>query len=647
MARKRFLLPGKWGQREQWLHLRAVAIASLAVTGLLVGVRQQGWLQGLELAAYDRLVQLRPSLDRDPRLLVVAITEADIQAQQTWPLPDQVFAEVLSTLERYQPRVIGLDIYRDVPVPPGSETLRQRLQASDRTVGITKLSGDANAEPIPPPPGLPQSQVGFNDVVTDPGGSVRRNLLFGSDANGTVYPSLGLVLAQRYLADQGIVPRLSPHQPQQMQLGPTVFAPLQPSDGGYVGVDARGYQILLDYRGPDSIETLSLGQVLAGRFTPRQVRDRIVLIGTTAESLKDFFYTPYSSGLREGQRMPGVILHAQAISQILDAALGKRQPVWFWPDPVEALWIGGWALAGGILAWAMRNPLGLAVSMAIALVGLLAICFWLWVQKGWIPLVPPALALTATGGSVVAYNAQQAQRQRQMVMTLLGQSTSPEIAEQLWRSRDTLLQDGKLAGQQLTATLLFTDLRGFSTVAEKMPPSALFDWLNDYLNAMTKVVHDHQGIINKFTGDGLLAVFGVPVPRQTPQAIALDAQRAVSCALEMRTRLDQLNQGWQQQGKPTVQMRVGIFTGPVVAGSLGAKQRLEYGLIGDSVNVAARLESLEKQRQTGSCRILLAAETLVQLEDQVEVEPWGQLSLRGREQAVTVYRVLQAKLKNH
>lgn len=646
MVRERFLLPGKWGQREQWLHLGAVAIAGLTITGLLLGVRQQGWLQGLELAAYDRLVQLRPSLGRDPRLLVVAITEADIQAQQTWPLPDQVFAEMLSTLERYQPRVIGLDIYRDVPVSPGTDAFRQRLQASDRIVGITKLSGDANAQPIPPPPGLPQSQVGFNDVVTDPGGSVRRNLLFASDANGRVYPSLGLAMAQRYLADQGIVPRPSPRQPEHMQLGATVFVPLQANDGGYVGADTRGYQILLDYRGLDSVETVSLGQVLADRLTPNQVRDRIVLIGTTAESLKDFFYTPYSTSLREGQRMPGVILHAQAISQILDTALGERQPVWFWPDSAEALWIGSWALAGGMLAWGIRNPLGLALSIAIALAGLLAMCAWLWVQKGWIPLVPPALALMATGGSVVAYNAQQAQRQRQMVMTLLGQSTSPEIAEQLWQSRTTLLQNGKLAGQQLTATLLFTDLRGFSTVAEKMPPPTLFTWLNEYLEAMTEVVHRHQGIINKFTGDGLLAVFGVPVPRQTPEAIALDAQRAVGCALEMEVQLNQLNQHWQQQGLPRVQMRVGIFTGPVIAGSLGAKQRLEYGLIGDSVNIAARLESLEKQRQSGSCRILIAAQTLTHLQDQYEVEPWGQLSLKGREQPVAVFRVLQPKLKN-
>lgn len=115
-------------------------------------------------------------------------------------------------------------------------------------------------------------------------------------------------------------------------------------------------------------------------------------------------------------------------------------------------------------------------------------------------------------------------------MRLLGQSTSPEIAETLWQERDHLLIDGKLPGQRLTATLLFTDLRGFTTISERLSPEALLEWLNEYLEEVTQLVHAHQGVINKFTGDGVMAVFGVPIPRATSREIAADAQRAVACA---------------------------------------------------------------------------------------------------------------------
>jgi adenylate cyclase len=233
-----------------------------------------------------------------------------------------------------------------------------------------------------------------------------------------------------------------------------------------------------------------------------------------------------------------------------------------------------------------------------------------------------------------------------MVMRLLGQNTSPEIAETLWQRRDDLLKDGKLSGQKLIATLLFTDLKGFSAISERLPPEALLDWLNEYLEELTQVVQSHQGVINKFTGDGLMAVFGVPIPREDPKAIAADAQRAVACAMVMGERLQHLNLIWQHRGLPEVEMRVGIFTGAIVVGSLGSKTRLEYGVIGDSVNTASRLESVDKHRQPTPCRVLIAHETLVQLQGKYEVEPWGPLALKGKEQTIKVYRVIGPVLKN-
>ena len=615
-----------------------MAIASLIVTTLIVAIRQLGGVQGLQLAAYDRLVQLRPGVSPDPRLLIVEITEQDIQTQGQWPLPDGVFAKVLGQLLVHQPRAVGLDIYRDLPMEPGRQALIARINASDRIVVVTKHETDTTVA-IPPPAELKNSaQVGFNDVAVDPGGVIRRSLLYQS---GAYFQSFSLLLALRYLRDFGITDQPSPTNPEHLQIGKAVFEPFQPNSGNYVNSDAGGYQILLNYRSArDSFKTVTLTQVLQGKVEADIVRDRIVLIGTTAESGKDFFYTPYSSGLMDRQRMPGICIHAHMVSQILDAALGQRALFWDWPEPFEIIWIAAWAVLGGVLAWGIRNPLVLLLSYGVAIALLLGICLLLFWHQGWVPLVSPLLTLLGTGVVVVAYTAQQAQRQQQMVMRLLGQNTSPEVAETLWQRRDELLDGGKLPGQMITATLLFTDLQGFSTISEQLSPDVLLEWLNQYLDEMTQAVQAHKGIINKFMGDGIMAVFGVPIAHESEVAIAEDAQNGVTCALEMGQRLESLNTLWLQQGLPPMQMRAGISTGAVIVGSVGSKSRLEYGVLGDGVNTASRLESLDKQRQPSACRILIAKETLQYLPDNYVVEAWGALTLKGKMEQVEVYQVL-------
>jgi class 3 adenylate cyclase len=262
---------------------------------------------------------------------------------------------------------------------------------------------------------------------------------------------------------------------------------------------------------------------------------------------------------------------------------------------------------------------------------------------GWIPLAAPALALIVTGVAVEAYERQISQQQEKMVMKLLGQQTSPEIAKALWKERDHLLSSGLFPGQRVIATMLLTDIKGFSTISEKKPPEEVMAWLNEYLPVMVREVQNYNGIINKFTGDGLLAVFGVPVPAANEADVGKDARNAVACALAMSDRLQELNRDWKSRGLPVVQMRIGIYTGPVMVGSLGGKERLEYGVIGDSVNIAARLESCRKDYQPSDCRILIAYETLIHLPDNLQVEAWGALQLKGKEHKVDVYRVVGRK----
>lgn len=273
------------------------------------------------------------------------------------------------------PRAIGLDIYRDFSVPPGHEELNRLWLNSDRLFAVTKV-GDATHPTIRPPAALSADRVGFNDVVVDAGGIVRRSLLFLPDDQGNTLYSFSLRLALRYLADEGIEPRGSDADPAVMQLGQSIFTPLQPNDGGYVGADTAGYQIMLNYRGDQRTVTwVPLEDVLTERVAPALIRDRVVLIGNIAESGKDFFYTPFSSGLRDQQRMAGVFIHAQMVGQFIDAGLGDRAIIWFWPNSVENGWIILWALIGAILAWQVRHPVALGAAVGTALLILLLTCY--------------------------------------------------------------------------------------------------------------------------------------------------------------------------------------------------------------------------------------------------------------------------------
>jgi len=613
-----------------------LVIAGLAVIGLLLGVRHLGWLQSLELLAFDLMVRMRPDEDLDPRLLVVGITEQDIETLDQYPISDAVLAQALAELSQHQPRIIGLDLARNIPMEPGHKSLVAQLQ-NPKIIGITFI-GNNYLERVPPPPKIPEERIGFSDVLLDPDGVTRRNLMY-SLTDTTILPSFSLLLALSYLKEEKIAATLTPTD--DLKLGEIVFTRLAFNDGGYQQIDDGDYQILLNYRSADQVaRQVTLQEVLKGQIEPNWVKDKVVLIGITAPTINDLFYTPYSATKTGNVQMPGVILHAQMVSQILSAVLDNRPLFWYWSEWLEILWIAGWSLVGGVLVARTRNPLLLVLS-GIAGVAVLWCCaVVLFVRGGWIPLAGPTLTFLLTGITVGAYQLQQSKQQEQMVMRLLGQQTSPKIAQALWQERDRLLAAGLLPGQILTSTILLTDLKGFSTISERISPVVVMSWLNEYLAAMTQEVQKHQGIINKFTGDGILAVFGVPVPRSTSAEIAEDAQQAVACALAISDRLESLNRSWETRGLPIAQMRVGIFTGSVMVGSLGSKERLEYGVIGDSVNIASRLESCEKHRQLSNCRILIAKETLVHLQGKFEVESWGSLTLKGKQQKIDVYRVL-------
>ncbi|WP_333410496.1 adenylate/guanylate cyclase domain-containing protein [Microcoleus sp. LAD1_D5] len=621
--------------------LQPLAIIWIVVTGTLLGVRHLGGLQPLELNAYDLMVQLRPDRGPDPRLLIVEITERDINTIEKWPISDRTLAKAIAQIARLEPLAIGLDIIRDIPYEPGNAELAIQLK-NPKIFPIT-FRGDSKLQRVPPNPNIPENRVGFNDLVVDPDRIVRRNLMFASEGE-TTQTSFSMRLAFAYLNSKKVESKLT--EKQEIEANKIVFSKLRADSGGYQNINAQGYQILLNYRSSKKIaETVTLTQVLKGKVDPKLVKGKIVLIGVTAPTVKDIFSTPYSATTNGNIQTPGVLIHATATSQILSAVLDGQGLFWYWDEWQEILWIAVWSAVGGCLAWRLEKSLNLMGSAIAACGSLFGFTFFLFMQQGWIPLISPAMALLITAGVAVTYKYEQSRQQQGIVMKLLGQQTSPAIANALWKERVHLLESGLLPGQKVTATIILTDVQGFSTISEKLPPEVVMSWLNEYLSAMAQEVQAHQGVINKFTGDGMLAVFGVPIPRTTAEEIAEDARLAVSSALAISSRLPEMNQNWLDRGLPAVKMRVGIFTGPVMVGSLGGTTRLEYGVIGDSVNIASRLESCEKDRHEDTCRILIAEETFLHLADKFEVESWGSLPLRGREQKVNVYRILGRKKK--
>ncbi len=399
-------------KRYRWPNkaLRAVAITALSVTALLAGPRQLGWLQASELAVYDRWVRLQAKVAPtapDPRLLIVEIREADLQSLQRGTPSDADVATVIRNLQKYQPRVIGLDLHRDLPQQPGQRELMQALQAKN-LVTIMKLGSDSQTFDIPPPAGVNAAQLGFNDFPIDPDRVVRRNLLYATVTEQT-FSSFALKLAIQYLQAE---PQSSPKQPDIMRLGKADFPPLTASLGGYQTIDAAGYQIMLNYRSPQApARQVDFTAALQDKLEPDWVKDKIVLIGTTAISGKDFFRTPFHQA--DGSYlMPGVLVHAQMVSQILSLAEGETALLGAWPDWAELLWIAGWAVVGGSLVWAIRRPLHLvAASTAAAgiLVGSSYLMFTgLFTGAIWLLCVTPGIAMLLSGTALILWQAYKA-----------------------------------------------------------------------------------------------------------------------------------------------------------------------------------------------------------------------------------------------
>ncbi|MBN3963441.1 CHASE2 domain-containing serine/threonine-protein kinase [Nostoc sp. NMS8] len=396
---------------KSWLQI--IFVTSLGVTAFIWGVRQLKWLQPWELRVYDQMLRSRPIQAPDRRILLVKITDEDLKREK-WTLSGRTINQLLNKIESYQPRIVGLYLFQ-----PENNNLAAKEQNQDRIVS-TCLFSSLGRDEIPPPPNFPIDNVGFSDVVPDSENdqTLRRSLLFAysTDKKCTTSFAFGALVAINYLDKQGIKYNFT--EKGDFQLGKTLFPRLQPNSGGYQHLDADGYQILLNYRHPNSLANqVTLRDVLSGRVNPSLIKDRLVIIGTTAANMPPGgFYTPYSALPDQPARMPALFIHAQIASQLISTVLDGRSLIWYWPNWAELVWIWSWSLLGSFLAWRWQNPLLLLVVGTITLLSLVVICVALFLQAGWIPLIPSALAFVISSICVIAYTSYQNQRQTQVII---------------------------------------------------------------------------------------------------------------------------------------------------------------------------------------------------------------------------------------
>jgi adenylate cyclase len=622
-------------------------IVLLVFFGALV-VQRLGWLQFLEFHVYDAFLRRQVRAASSDPIVLVEMRESDIQNPTLdYPLYDNKLAELLRILERGQPAAIGLDIWRDVPVPKSGVYLSEFedvLQKNTNIIAIFTLGGIQL--PIQPPRALKSSpdRLGFNDNFppdvdvdrTVP--KVRRSELYRKVQGEVVY-ALPFQLALLYLDKKGIQTEPDPSDPHAIRLGKGVLRPLDPNDGPYVRADVGAFEILLDFKCPDRFPRYSVTEALEGKIPDGALQDKIILIGMNTPSVADERVTP----LRRDHR--GIEVQALTINQLLRCALRGDRTLRFWPNGLEDVWMLVWCIVGGAIGYFVRSPWRLAPLSACCLASIGGAA---WVAFGlgwWIPAISPAVAYVPALALVTSYVSAQEKMQRGQLMQLFSKQVSPDIAQALWEQREDFLAGQRPRSQKLMATVLFTDLVGFSSTSEKLEPAVLMDWLNDYMDAMATIVMAHQGVVEKYIGDAIMAVFGVPLARTTEEEISQDASNAVRCALAMRAQMSELNKRWPERGWPLAGMRIGIHTGPLVAGTLGSSERQEYTVLGDSVNTASRLESFDKgwedpSGRSNSCRILISEGTALLLHDRFETCRVGTMLLKNKATAVTIYSVV-------
>jgi adenylate cyclase len=649
----------------------AVAIGALAVVAAVL-VRRTDPFRRIENTTYDWRVS-RQAVPLDPRspIVVVDINESTVRALAPvvgrWPWPRAVHASAIDYLAKSGAKVIAYDVLFTEPearsetaingqAMTGSDSDRALVDAvraagnvyfvSDAVYAGLVTRGDAPAPVLPgraysPGPGfqpapellMPFAElrgasagVGHNRLTRDFGSDFARRMAPFIDVHGVPVPSLGMAAALAYLDEPPDQVRLDG---DLLRIGARAMpVAADPSDGQAESTRQALLRFRRPVQAPDGVTSmfpgysfydvlLSADQLASGQ-TPAipqsAFKDKLVFVGTSASGLYDRYLTPFRQGAG------GVELHATLADNVLSGQFMRHVSA-----PVDTLTV---VVAGlGAAAIAIFMPVTWATVLAVAAAAGFAAAATQAVGHGvWVALVAPiaAEAVGLFGGVAWQYFVEG--REKREIKRLFGRYVSKDVIEQLMANPAL----ARLGGQRREMTVLFSDIRGFTTASEAGTPEAIVDQLNQYFGSMVEVLFRHRGTLDKFVGDMVMGLFGAPL--EDPA----HADHAVAAALEMTEALNALNAKWKTEGRPILDIGIGINSGEMIAGNIGAETAMSYTVIGDAVNLGSRLESLNKDYGT---RLLISEETRARLTLPVQTRVIGEVNVKGRKQAVLVHEV--------
>jgi adenylate cyclase len=590
----------------------ALLLLLLQISGLSSRITTP--LELVEYSARDMFMRLRGVQKPSEEIVIVAIDDASFGwTQLQWPWPRSYFAGIVEQVNIGGGRIVGVDIllFEQDSEPANDEAFAQALGETPYSASIVQIFQNTVdgftfptiQQPIPVYREVLDG-VGITNVFRDEDAIVR-SVQASDSFNNLPYYHWAFEVAKLHLG---------------------VAAPSNVTSNSLTFNDetvplSQG-RLLVNFAGPSgTYVTYSASDVhdgIALERNPDAFRDKIVLIGATTITLQDIYPTPFSASVPT----PGVEIVANTIDTILQGKYLAVAPPW------AAL---AATLAAAFLAYLItlsKRP-SLTISLLIAgMVGYLIASFVLFVSQRYIlPIVTPQIMLFL---GVVLPTLEQAVSQeleKRRVHNLFSRFISPEMVDQMIAT-----QDLNSLNKRADLSILFSDIRGFTTLSEKLTPEEVVALLNPYLEAMSKMINKHGGTVDKYEGDAIIAFFGEPVPFKD------HAVRAMRAALDMRKALTDLKEQWAKEERPSdIEMGIGINSGEVFVGLLGSEQRINYTVIGDNANLAARLQDLTK---TYSTPILISESTYQQAKHEFEAELVDSVTVKGKTLPVNVYKVL-------
>lgn len=562
-----------------WQRWVLVCVITLIVGMPLVELRKKGMLESLELLQYDWTISAFAADEPITDVYLVAITDRDLN-EWGWPVPDRQLAQIVNTLLASGATTVGVDIYRDVPAGEGRDALLEVL-SDPRVFVISKLQ-DSEAAGISAPPG---THTGFADIPIDPDGVARRALLLVNTHDG-ISLSLPMHLAATHTGQPAL--KSAPDNPRYLMFGDTVVKPLAPGANLFRNVDTSGYQIVIEYKNALPItRSVPAAEILTHTGLDR-FEGNAVIIGVTSHSVKDYFSTPLNRSTGSDFTF-GAEIHAAIVQQLIDYFNGQASPLRALDGQFPSFIILASVFLGACVSVFVRVT-GNAVLLAGIGGVLLTITLSMFQQFALLMPVAPSL-LGWTFGFLFGFGIISgfSRNQRRAIAQVFSSHLSEELSAEIWKQRKNLMSGGKPRSRQLYVTALLADIEGSTLAGNAMDADEFMTWIARILDRLGEIARAHGGFVEKYTGDGILVVFGAPIPSETHEQRQSDAQAGLRCANAMREAVASLNNTFRNQR--AYKLRIALNSGEAIGGTLGVSGSMHYNVIGDTINVAARLES--------------------------------------------------------